>query len=357
MSTHARDVREEAGGLYSLHHLKIGGEIVVILHQGQGGIVNIFNDRPGSVGIIIKLYDYRFEGDRSNILRGKGRSLLSRLDLLLPEIAIPIRLYEYRANETGQFHKPSSRETTLAGLLRRLKDGKNLEDDFPIRIPFKTQGEKLFANIFAFDTGKAASYRKREGIIFLRNGQSQGSLPKDFFHREAVKMKSLKEDILVFVECDELSNRTREDLFMTSRDRLKDGPFRRELVSSLEKIVRECKELRDLRSKRQEERLQDQLEDNKPLVDVLQSLIKSSPTLNKVLNLGERLSAPFNTMPTAGIKELTFKGEFYPSFFKNKGTEFGTTLWSCSINNRMRLTFETDAQNDYFSRSHRKWGV
>ena len=42
-------------------------------------------------GTAIKMYDYKFIGERSNILRGK--SLLSRLNLLLPEIALPVRFY------------------------------------------------------------------------------------------------------------------------------------------------------------------------------------------------------------------------------------------------------------------------
>jgi hypothetical protein len=57
-------------------------------------------------------------GERSNIIR--GRSILSRLDLLLPEIALPIRLYEFRKSESGKYLDPGSRETTLSGLRRRL---------------------------------------------------------------------------------------------------------------------------------------------------------------------------------------------------------------------------------------------
>ena len=48
--------------------------------------------REASHGTAIKLYEYQYKGEKSNILRGK--SLLSRLDLLLPEIALPVRLYD-----------------------------------------------------------------------------------------------------------------------------------------------------------------------------------------------------------------------------------------------------------------------
>ncbi len=325
--------------------------------------------REATYGTAIKMYEYNFLGDRSNILRGK--SLLSRLDLLLPQVALPIRFYEYRKSSVGKYLDVGSRRTTLSGLLRRINESENVEKNFPVRIPFQPNGEKLIANVFAFvpkgserdgddenagssskKLGGVRGYRKREGIVFLRNGQTQGNLPKDFFRREAVKMKPLADDLLVFVECDELSNVTREDLFMPSRDRLADNEFKQALVDSLEKALRDCQELKDLRNKRQQERMHERLQDEKPLTDVLQSLIKNSPNLTALLKLGQRISAPFSTQPTGSEKEEDFNGQVYPTFFKNKGVEYGQTLKrTCPINNRMRLTFETDARNDYFTRA------
>lgn len=327
--------------------------------------------RQAEYGTAIKLYDYRYLGEKSNILRGK--SLLSRLDLLLPEVALPIRLYEYREDRNGKVLDVGSRRTTLFGLRRRLRDNPNVQAGFPVAVPLHPEGERLIARIFAFhpvgssredetgeDEGGAKGrklgglrgYRKREGVVFVRNGQTQGSLPKDFFRREAVKMKPLADDLLVFVECDELSDLVREDLFMPSRDRLAEHDFKAALVDALEKTIRDCQELKDLRNQRQQERMSDRLKDDQPLTDVLQSLIKSSPNLTTLLQLGQRISAPFNTKPTGADPKADFKGQVYPTFFKIKGTEYGTPF-KCSrhINQRVRLTFETDARDDYFTRA------
>lgn len=323
--------------------------------------------REATFGTAIKMFDYRFVGDRSNILRGK--SLLSRLDLLLPEVALPVRFFEYRTNAAGKYLDVGSRRTSMAGLLRRIRDSANVVDGFPIKLPFQVEGEKLLANVFAFvpegtsrDTnddadgktkklGGLKGYRKNEGIVFLRNGQTQGSLPKDFFRRDAVKMKPLADDLLVFVDCDNLSPIVRENLFMTSRDRLRDGDFRQALISTLENTLRDCPELKELRNKRQQERLSARLEDDKPLTDVLQALIKTSPNLTTLLQLGQRISAPFNTRAAGSNDEEPFRGEVYPTFFKSKGVEYGKPLArACPIDTRMRLTFETDARNDYFTR-------
>ena len=325
-------------------------------------------DRPAHYGTAIKMFDYQFMGERSNILRGK--SLRSRLDLLLPKLALPVRLYEYRKDKFGAYLGIGSRRTTISGLLDRIENSENVEKQFPISIPLQPDGEKLVAHIFAFVSegtqrsdaddqeesrsnklGGLRGYRKREGILFLRNGQTQGSFPKDFFRREAVKMKTLAEDLLIFVDCDELSEDVREDLFMPSRDRLTDNDFKKNLIDVLEKTVRECHELRDLRNRRQQERMKDRLEDEKPLVDVLQSIIKNSPNLKTLLQLGQRISAPFNTQYTGSDDKVEFKSNVYPSYFKTKGVEYGVAAnLSRPINHRVRLTFETDARNDYFTR-------
>ena len=328
--------------------------------------------RAAKFGTAIKLYDYQYIGERSNILRGK--SLLSRLDLLLPEIALPVRLYEFRSNKLGKMLKAGSRETTLLGLRRRLVDNANVEEGFPISVPISPTGEKLIAHIFAFrpegtildgeeedddddgptkgkKLGGLRGYRKREGIVFVRNGQTQGSLPKDFFRRDQLKMKTLADDLLVFVDCDGLSDDVREDLFMPSRDRLAETPFKAEMIEKLEHMLREQEQLKALRNQRQQERMNDRMKDDKPFSDVLQQLIKNSPNLTMLLQMGQRIPAPFNTKPTGSEPEVPFKGEVYPTFFKFKGSEYGKVYrrqWP--VNQRMRLIFETNARDDYFTR-------
>ncbi len=76
--------------------------------------------RESPYGTAIKLYDYQYIGERSNIIFGK-RVILRRLELLLPEVALPVRLYEFRRNSAGKVLPKGSRETTLVGL--RLSNG------------------------------------------------------------------------------------------------------------------------------------------------------------------------------------------------------------------------------------------
>ena len=89
-----------------------------------------------------------------------------------------------------------------------------------------------------------------------------------------MKLKTLADDLLVFVECDKMSDGVREDLFMPSRDRLVDNDFKDELIDGLEQALRTDDTLRQLRNLRQLERMSDRMKDDKPLADVLQHLIQ-----------------------------------------------------------------------------------
>jgi hypothetical protein len=103
--------------------------------------------------------------------------------------------------------------------------------------------------------------------------------------------------------------------------------------------------------KRRNEEVQSKLEDDKPLEDVLRSLLEKSPTLSSPFLKGLRAVNPFKTLQVQQ-QEKEFEGKKHPTFFKFKDKEYGTELHrDCHINQRCRITFETDVVNDYFSRN------
>ncbi len=303
--------------------------------------------RESQWGTLIKLYEYAATGFKSNILLSTP-SLLSRLDLLLPDVALPVRLYECRPTYKGH---EGSFENNLTGLGVRLEDdrGKNLEEGFPTSCPISALGEQMTATIYAFKKGKAETYRKHEGIIFTLNGQTHGHLPPDFFIRKAVGLSYLADSILVMVDCSRFTGRSREVLFMNSRDRLRSGDLKAEIEDALEDMMKNHQGLRDLKERRRREQTEAKLADSKPLEDILESLLKKNPTLTNLFLKGLRASTPFKTMKVRE-EEKPFKGKRFPTFFKLKGRDYGQELVrETPINMRSRIIFETDAENDYFN--------
>ncbi len=300
-------------------------------------------ERGTAWGTLIKLYEYQIKR-RSHILLGDG--LLGRLDLLLHHVALPIRLHECR-----DYRGKDGYESNLTGIRVRLEDnrGENLEFD-PSSVDMKVQGQFMRAVIFAFKKGKADTYRSDEGIIFTVNGQTHGHLPTSFFRRQNVGMSYLRDSILVAVDCSEISARTREELFMNSRDRLAHCDLRNDLERELERILRTHPGLCDLRERRRREEVEARVAEDKPLEDVIRNLLSTNPTLAHLLRDGRRMRNPFRPKGTEHLDE-PFSGNRYPGYFHFKGKKPGERLSrECQIGKQARIEFETDVENGYFSR-------
>ncbi|MDG6249841.1 hypothetical protein [Methanocalculus sp.] len=293
-------------------------------------------------GTFIKLYEYQMTGLKTNILF----DLYNRLSLLMPSIALPVRLYERRG------YSGHSLETTLAGLSVRLEEDKyeNVESGFPTSSTIVANGQRMKASIYVFKKDREGKYKKDEGILFTINGQTHGTISKRFFSRDSVAMGYLANSILILVDCSEFDGRAREDLFMNSRDRLRSGELKGEIERKLIDLIRSQPGLRLLKEERKREAMENKTKDDKPLVDVINKMLKDSPTLSKLFIAGVRLSNPFKVK--GAEKKDQFKGKKFPTFF-TLTEEYSTSKPKMSpINIRFRIQYKTDAVNDYFDRDN-----
>ena len=324
----------------------------------KGGILSLEEDElrllPGPYpetlhnslksGTFIKLYEYDI-GPRLKTLI--TFNLYYRLSLLMPDVALPIRLIERRKGYEAHSHA-----TTLAGLSVRLDEdkSKNLEPEFqtPSTGEMTVEGQKLDYSIYVFKKAKKENYAKREGVVFSINGQAHGFLTKEFFDRKKVGMAYLSDSILVTIDCSETYSRVQERLFMPSRDRLASTPIRYSIERELEGIIKIHSGLRELQNRRRREAIENNLQDSKPLVDVLENIIKKSPTLAALLIRGKQISNPFNMESVASQEK--FKGKEFPTYFKSVKEFTEKKPKHCPINHEFRVQYETDAKNNYFHR-------
>ncbi|RWE53347.1 hypothetical protein [Mesorhizobium sp.] len=331
----------EGGGKERLGRvLRFHADELPIFPQGDNAY-----QRHVTHGTLVKLYEYNLK-NVSNILRRDG--LRPKIDLLLPEPALPMRFHECRDyQKTGQ-----EQTETMSGLFARLNNNKNLEDVKPATISLTVHGHELFARIYAFKPGSSKTYRASEGVIFTINGQTQGYIKANFFARpKRVGLQRLAQDLLVVLDCSSLSAVEQDDMFMPSRDRLvEDNAFAMEIERKLESALHDHPGLRDLRNARAKMDMEEQLADNKPLEDVLRRVLKSSPNLARIFGQGLRLQNPFkpeNVQKT----EKPFEGKPHPTFFRFAGKEQGEVLArSAHFGSRVRLAFETDVEDEYFTR-------
>lgn len=314
--------------------------------------------RPSEWGTLIKLYEFRYPA-HGHILRHPG--LLYRLDMLLPEMPLPIRLYECRKGFGG---KPGSYHTPIAGVRVRLDqdlerdptdEKKVLESGFPDHVPFRVkydddQFEDLTATIFLFKKDQHKAYKQNQGLLYTYNGQVHSQFDKRFFRTKDVGLDFIDKSILVFLDLSKLSQPAKADIIMTSRDRSRDSDFHREVQIRLKEILKEHPRLREVRNERQEAAQKDRIADSKPLENVLRNIITRSPTLSTLFSPGQRLSSAFKKKKVKSKKKI-FDEKLHPTYFRLKGQRDDKIMHKTAhLGQRFRIQFETDAEREYFRR-------
>ncbi len=299
--------------------------------------------QPLEYGTYIKLIEYQLVPARyrTNLVF----DLNYRLAVLMPTLGLPVRLFERRPGFSGHTF-----ESTLAGLTVRLDDDTrgNLEPGFPTSATVAVAGSKLSVGIYAFKDGASDKFIDSEGVIFTINGQTHGSLPQTFFTRNSVRLGYLEDSVLLIVDCSALSGRSREDLFMNSRDRLREGAPRQAIVRELEDLLRNHAGLRELANRRRQEKVKKQLEADRPLEKTLKKIIRKSPALSRLLGGGTRIPNPFRLVPTG--PDSVYEGKKFPELFELARAYSADSPKSCHANMRFRVELRTDARNDYLDR-------
>lgn len=315
----------------------------------------IFPDRNGAYvrhaqfGSLIKLYGYRWQGTSSSIIMpGDGSGLIRRIELALAEPALPVKLYEnrgYAANENFR---------SVRGILTDLeRNNRDLENGFPISTDLGIgarqvggRSHQVRVRAFVFKPGAYRSHRTaRYGVLFLYNGQLHASYSTRFFTRQSVRKGYLADDLLVTVDCSEIDRRDFEDLFMNSRDRLRnDSTLATDLEGKIEQFLRHSDELNTLNRVRREAAIAKQYDDDALRSDLLRDILQNNPDISRYLLEGANIVRP-GRGPLRGQKGK-FEGKQFPTYFRPRRAE-----WGVGAGRTVRVEFETDAENHYFDRS------
>ncbi len=300
-------------------------------------------------GTLIKLFEYDAGGFRTNMMLSDG--LMYRASIMLPEPALPIRFHECRPFRG----KKGSYDTTMPGLITTLKNDLNSEKrdnvEWYDEIEFDIDGEPFTLKIFLFKNKTAAdTYRKDEGVIFSYNGQCHAMMTKDFFRRKSVKKDYLWHSLLMFVDCSAINARSHERLFMNSRDRLRVHDFMKKVEAEIEDQICNHEELKEIQSERRKKEVASSHESSESMAKAIEKLLSRNKALAALLRQGLRIKNPHKP-EAAGEGVVGFIGKRFPSKFHLKGRNPDEDfVRDAHLGTKVRLTFETDAANDYFRR-------
>lgn len=304
-------------------------------------------DRSLEWGTCIKLYNYQIGDLKTNALL----DLLYELNRYFFRIGLPIRVYETRDYQSNYY------ETTLVGMSVRLADNKKtiMEENFPssgtLNIP---RIGTIPTTIFALKKkAREGHWLGNKSIQFILNGQVHAFFPPSFLKSKEVGLYYSGQDVLVVLDCTDISDDVREDIFMPSRDRLRtESPYAKAILTELQKHLQKHEGLQLLEQLRRNEQLQEQFSDNKPLKEILGKLIKKAPSLAFLFNKGEAIERPENFNYNVD-EQKSYEGKYYPTFFRLR-EHYRAQIIECPIDKGCMVTFETDANNDYFSRANNR---
>jgi hypothetical protein len=324
----------------------------VYVYLAPGGVIPRFDAarlplRPGTYpaafasdleyGTCIKLWNYRLPGKLKSIATLDFRYALERA---LQEPALPIRLYERRPGYSAH-----SYETSVAGLAVVLANaGDDKEPGFDGGAPLSILGlGEVGLELSVIKEGEDPTKRYPAGVFMTVNGQTHGQLGTEFFKRRELKLDYIADSLIVRVDCTNLAPAVREDLFMASRDRMRDIPEKGRLEQTIQDYLADHQGLKDLNARRRQEAMTGSLDED--TASVLQELVKGDPTLASLFGSGSQIKLPTGPLPTP----VAFSGKRFPTYFQLRKEPPGGLVRKTPKNWTVRIEFETDAANDYFS--------
>lgn len=297
-------------------------------------------------GSVVKLYE--FDWTQSSIATIDVRFALEKYLFQLP---IPFRVVETRGYDPHYF------ATTVSGVLNTVeKDRKKgfIDGIWPGVInPLEVGGLKI-STILYREHEKRAKGEKRTskdprrlpiGVHLMINGQSHEHFDKRFFTSRGLAYDFIKDNLIVLVDCTNLTNRIYKRLVMPSRDRFRDIPELGDILKVLAGHLKDMDVLRDANDKRKLRRAE-KTTTPKNTNEIFQRLVNKDRYFAAELK-GQGLRNPFIKDEETSDPPVVFSGTRPPTFFEfeNKANSIEKSF---AIDRTCRVVLKTDAENGYF---------
>jgi len=325
-------------------YLAPGGEVPRFEEEAIAAIPGRYPDAyvdPLPAGTIVKVWDYKLPG---------GLRTLATLDIRyaleqqLQDPALPIRIRERRHG-----YKAHTYDTTMSGLFSVLADAPDVIEE-----GLDTGGQLDVPSVGGVEVRIVALKEDRPprryptGVYFTVNGQTHAHRGKDFISRKT-QLDYIAGSLIVIVDCTELPQRVREDVFHGSRDRMRNCIETNELLSELASYLHDHPGLRELNARRRQQLMEKASEEQS--TEVMQRLVNSDPSLAALFG---RKKGPLKVIGGQVPEPVPYEGKPFPTHFRIAREPGGGLVKHCPRNRRCHVAFETDASNDYFTRAKDK---
>ncbi len=291
-------------------------------------------------GTFIKLYNYDLPRPSDITL-----DLWRDLNRYLYAPYLPILLYEKR-----NFKGKSPDKLMLGNRLRLMIDDRKLkEKTFSINIT--TDGIHIPGEITVFkENVDKNEFVGKMAVIFSINGQVHDHLSNSFI-THTVKLPYLSGSLLVNIDCSKIPTNIREEIFMPSRDRMRDNTFTSSLKEIIAKEIRDNDYLRQLNEKRRDEKIFQNPKDDDFMKRIMGKLLSKNNDIAKILGLKGNIRDKIKKIQKYDRKKgvESFTGKRFPTFLRLKNIADGN-IKMISQNGECKIMMETDVEDEYLIR-------
>jgi hypothetical protein len=318
-------------------------------------------ETPFVDGSIVKMYSYELSrGCQSDATLDLWREL----NVLLYEASIPVLIWEKRENFKGH----SKTKIMLGNKTRISIDERNKRYAtlaFSIN-DLTTFGAEIPIEVTIFNPEvENKEFIRRKPVVYLVNGQVQGNETRSFISSE-LGLRQLRDNILISVDCTGIKTSVRNDLFMSCRDRVRQGKYYEKINEGLIYLLKQDENLRRINQEFKGKILRECKDDNELIENLFLTFKNNKDIRDLFIGHSGELSfltkegkEHYNDAHKKEEKKERKELKRFPSIFKAIGLEEkeGRAYKAIPKGGRGIIKFETDVEDEYFTRNIDKGGI
>lgn len=323
--------------------------------------------RSFTTGTVLKLYSYDLPSGAKSVI---SRDLNQSINEFLFAPALPL----FTIDTPERYPDDRNLQRELYGLKRRLEedDSKYVETYFSEEGRGREFGEfKVTCYIFRTrvdersakqtrDTIRREFFKNNMSVLFSVNGQVHGHYTSEFITR-TLKLPLLKNHLLIHVDCTAMNTEFRRELFMASRDRLKDGKESRGLRTALGELLKKGR-LQEIHKKRKASITVESSDAD----DLLRNFARNLSFHNELAKLfrntldiednrnGQNKKKKRQRRKSENDETNDFNPKRFPSIFRinsKVSNRDGIPMVRIPKGGERNINFSTDVEDEYFDRS------
>ena len=319
-------------------------------------------------GTIIKLYSYNLGGPAN------FRTIREVLNENLVSTVLPFRLMDYRsAPRVGGGRKRRALgidERNVNGFdyqVRRSlrtsgrKDGGGMEDVDDVLGEFVQVAETRHPDLGYIRITAVKLPRKLPGwlqhqrnnsrVYHAVNGQVQYKQTRGFLSRQC-KLPALMDRVVVFVDASDLTESAHNDIWKGDRETIRRTDVGTLYDSEVKKAISSSESLKRLSKEISQEELKRVTGGVK--TRLFETVVSQDPHVAQLLPGGSAIRFP-DSKSTGGKKNgQKYSGKYSPSYIKLIGRKLRNSGIDITLGDTRRIRFETDAVNDWLTRSRNR---